>query len=120
MQVVCSGCHTMAVVAHDAEAEDTEERRRGYKAKLKSLFTTGGAGGASGRLEGPQQLPPGSPWRRPPACTGRTAPPCPRSQCRPTPDPSAVRAAVKLSQNLWKSVDHCKGLPSRTSLPPLP
>ena len=51
----------MSVVAHDAEAEDTEERRKGYKAKLKSLFTTGGAGSVSGRLEGAQQLPPGVP-----------------------------------------------------------
>ena len=37
------------MVAHDAEAEDNPEHRRGYKAKIKSLFLNkDGPGGASG------------------------------------------------------------------------
>lgn len=38
-QVACSGCRTLSVVQHDAEAEDTEERRKGYKHKMKSFFS---------------------------------------------------------------------------------
>ena len=38
MQVTCGGYHTMAVCRHDAEREDTEERRRGYKGKMRVWF----------------------------------------------------------------------------------
>ena len=31
----------MAVCAHDPKADDTEERRRGYKAKMKQWFSGG-------------------------------------------------------------------------------
>ena len=31
----------MAVCAHDPRADDTEERRKGYKAKMKQWFTAG-------------------------------------------------------------------------------
>ncbi|MCJ1464004.1 hypothetical protein MMC07_002614 [Pseudocyphellaria aurata] len=36
-QVACSSCQTLAVLQHDAEAENTEERRKGYKFKMKSF-----------------------------------------------------------------------------------
>lgn len=39
LQVACGGYQTMAVCAHDPKADDTEERRKGYKAKMKQWFT---------------------------------------------------------------------------------
>ena len=98
MQVVCSGCHTMAVVAHDAEAEDTEERRRGYKAKLKSLFTTGGAGSTSGRLEGPQQLPPGIPLAAAPRLYRENSSPLPSEPVSPHPGSLSGESTDMLAQ----------------------
>ena len=48
--MACSGFQTLAVVSHDAEAEDTSEHRKGYKAKIKSLFLNkDGPGNASGK-----------------------------------------------------------------------
>lgn len=41
-QVVCGGCQTMAVCLYDPKADDTEERRKGYKAKMKQWFSGGG------------------------------------------------------------------------------
>ena len=38
VQVACGGCHTLAVCRHDADKEDTEERRRGYKGKMRAWF----------------------------------------------------------------------------------
>ncbi len=38
MQIACGGYHTLAVCRHDAEREDTEERRRGYKGKMRVWF----------------------------------------------------------------------------------
>ena len=37
-QVACGGYQTMAVCLHDPKADDTEERRKGYKAKMKQWF----------------------------------------------------------------------------------
>lgn len=39
VQVACGGCHTLAVCRHDADKEDTEERRRGYKGKMRAWFS---------------------------------------------------------------------------------
>ena len=38
VQVACGGHHTLAVCRHDADREDTEERRRGYKGKMRAWF----------------------------------------------------------------------------------
>lgn len=38
-QVACGGHHTLAVCRHDADKEDTEERRRGYKGKMRAWFS---------------------------------------------------------------------------------
>ena len=35
-QVACGGHHTLAVCQHDADKEDTEDRRRGYKGKMRA------------------------------------------------------------------------------------
>ncbi|BDA49523.1 probable E3 ubiquitin-protein ligase HERC2 at N-terminal half [Coccomyxa sp. Obi] len=40
LQVACGGCYTLAVCRHDADKEDTEERRRGYKGKMRAWFST--------------------------------------------------------------------------------
>lgn len=40
VQVACGGCYTLAVCRHDADKEDTEERRRGYKGKMRAWFST--------------------------------------------------------------------------------
>ncbi len=39
-QVACGGHHTLAVCRHDADREDTEERRRGYKGKIRAWFAS--------------------------------------------------------------------------------
>lgn len=44
VQIACGGHHTLGVARHDAEREDTEERRRGYKGKMRAWFGTGGPG----------------------------------------------------------------------------
>ena len=55
LQVTCGGWRTLAVALHDAEAEDTEERRKGYKSKMKSWFSsaTGSSGGSFGAALAP-------------------------------------------------------------------
>ncbi|CAL8464600.1 g4135 [Coccomyxa elongata] len=40
LQAACGGCYTLAVCRHDADKEDTEERRRGYKGKMRAWFST--------------------------------------------------------------------------------
>ncbi len=37
--MACGGCYTLAVCRHDADKEDTEERRRGYKGKMRAWFS---------------------------------------------------------------------------------
>lgn len=38
-QVACGGHRTLAVCRHDAEREDSEDRRRGYKGKLRAWLS---------------------------------------------------------------------------------
>lgn len=52
MQVVCGAYQTLAVCLYDPKADDTEERRRGYKAKMKQWFAVPGRSSLDGTPTG--------------------------------------------------------------------
>ncbi|KAK9794046.1 hypothetical protein WJX73_005382 [Symbiochloris irregularis] len=110
VQVACGGWRTLAVALHDAEAEDTEERRKGYKTKMKNWFSS--ASSSSSSIPVPPQGYHMSPGHPP------TAPTSQRGAEVHLSHVSASSAASSSRRTLWGEQGFSLRLSTKHAAPP--